>query len=320
MRRTMIFLGLIVFGLALGFTPAALAGTFAFTTFDVPFTPFPPPVNTDGLGINIHGLIVGNYADSNGNNDHGYLRDAAGRFTRIDVPFTGAFDTTPFDINVTGVIVGQYRNAPGLAGLHCFILVGGLFTTLDVQGPGFPHAFNTGCRGINASGQVVGRFRDSITRHRHGFLFSGDAFTQIDFPGATHTIAREINNHGQIAGWYITDPAADRSHGFFRDAAGQFSKIDFPGAIETFVGGINDRGQIVGSYVDSGNIAHGFLFANGVYTTVPLPGVPQNMGNFTIDSANFSTAIERINDNGEIAGEFLGADGNFHGFLGTRVP
>lgn len=314
----MILLGLMVFGLALGFTPAALARTFAFTTFDVPFTTTFSPIETEGNGMNIHGLIVGDYADFQDNIEHGYLRDAAGQFTRIDVPFTGAFNTRATDINVTGVIVGQYRNGPGLAGLHCFILVGGLFTTLDIQG--IPNASNTGCRGINNRGQVVGRFRDTITRHRHGFLFSDGVFTQIDFPGAPETIARRINNSGQIVGGYIADTAADRFHGYMRDAAGNFSKIDFPGAIETFAADINDHGQIVGQYVDSGNIVHGFISVRGAFTTVPLPGVPQNLGGFTTDSADFAIGIAGITDNGKITGEFLGADGNFHGFLGTPVP
>lgn len=131
----MISLGLMVLGLALGFAPEALARTFTFTTFDVPFTRFPPPVNTEGLGINIDGLIVGDYADSNDNIEHGYLRDSQGLFIPIDVPFVGAFNTRPTDINVTGVIVGQYRNAPGPAGLHCFILVQGFLMSKDSLTP-----------------------------------------------------------------------------------------------------------------------------------------------------------------------------------------
>ena len=78
-------------------------------------------------------------------------------------------------------------------------------------------------------------------------------------------------------------------------------------------------GRLPVTYLDSFNIAHGFLFAGGVYTTVPLPGVPQNMGGFTLDSANFTVIIAQIADNGEIAGTFMGPDGNFHGFLGTHT-
>ena len=156
----------------MGVLPVTAASIFTFTTFDVPFTPGFSPVNTQARAINIFRLIVGDYADSSDTNVHGYLRDADGQFTPIDVPFPGAFQTSPRDINVTGAIVGQYRDA---AGLHCFVLAQDIFTTIDVQG--LPNAVGTSCRGINASGEIVGRFRDSSTGLRHGFLFSRGVFT-----------------------------------------------------------------------------------------------------------------------------------------------
>ena len=317
MRRTMISLGLIVLALVLGFTPMVRAQDLVLTTFDVPFTPGFSPVETEANGINVLGQIVGDYADSQANIEHGYLRDPDGSFTPIDVQ--GAFRTRAVGINATGTIVGQYQSGFGPAGLHCFILTAGVFTTLDVDVQQIPNAFNTGCRGINNPGQIVGRFRDSITRLRHGFLFSNGAFTQIDFPGAVETIARKINNRGQIVGGYSTDPAVDRFHGFMRDESGNFTKIDFPGSIETFAADINDQGVIVGQYADSCNIVHGFLLSGGVYVTVPVPGVPQNLGSFTTDSANFTIGLSGISDNGMITGVSMTADGNFHGFLLTGV-
>lgn len=292
---------------------------FVFTTFDVPFTPGFSPVETEANGINILGQIVGDYSDSNTNFTHGYLRDPDGTFTPIDFPFAGGvFETSPKDINVKGVIVGQYFPIGSPA--QCFILQDGQFTTINFQGPGFSGTINTGCRGINNRGQIVGRYRDPITHLRHGFLLNDGTFTTIDFPGAAETIARRINNRGQIVGGYSTDPIADRFHGFMLDKDGQFTKIDFPGAIETFAADINDRGEIVGQYADSSSDVHGFLLTKGVYTEIPLPGVPQNLGSFTTDSANFSIGITGITNSGEITGLFMTADGNFHGFLGTRVP
>ena len=314
MKRMMISLGLVALGLALGFAPVAHAGGFVFTTFDVPFTPGFSPVETEANGINVLGQVVGDYADSQDNIEHGYLRDPDGRFAPIDAP-PGAFNTRAVDINVEGTIVGQFRNAFGITGLHCFVLTAGFFTTLDVQG--IPNAVNTGCRGINDQGEIVGRFRDSLTRHRHGFLFSNGVFTQIDFPGAAETIARRINNNGQIVGGYSTDVTVDLFHGFMLDEAGNFHKIDFPGSIDTFAAAINDEGVIVGLYVDGSNFVHGFMLAEGVYVTVPLPGVPQNLGSFTEDSANFTIGISGITNDGMITGNFMTADGNFHGFLGT---
>ena len=292
---------------------------FVFSTFDVPFATTFSPVETEGLGINTFAQIVGDYADSNANFTHGYLRDPDGRFTPIDFPFAGGvFETSPKDINVTGVIVGQYFPAGSPA--QCFILQYGIFTSINFQGAGFSGTINTGCRGINNQGQIVGRYRNPFTHLRHGFLLSDGVFTTIDFPGAAETIARRINNHGKIVGGYSTDATVDLFHGFMRDEAGNFHKIDFPGSIDTFAAAINDEGVIAGLYVDSANFVHAFLFDRGVYITVPLPGVPQNLGSFTEDSANFTIGISGITDNGLITGTFMTADGNFHGFLGTPAP
>jgi probable HAF family extracellular repeat protein len=327
MRRTMISLGLMILGLALCFTPPALARSFVFTMIDVPFTTTFSPVRTQALGINVFGLIVGSYSDLQGNlnTERGFLRDSEGRFTPIDVPnvppFVGPFDTPPFDtvplgINAIGVIVGRYSNASGFEGQHCFIRSpDGLFTTLDV-----PNRIGTTCTGINNQGQIIGRARDPITRLNHGFLFSDGVFTQIDFPGANVTFARRINNHGQIVGDYVIEfPLTRRGHGFMLEK-GQFTKIDFPGALETDTSDINDRGQIAGGYVDSENFAHGLLFYKGVFTTVPLPGGPQNMGSLTFSQTFFASHIYGINDNGMITGVSRTADGIAHGFLGILEP
>jgi len=319
MRRTIITLGLGILGLAFGFAAAAPPDGFVFATFDVPFTTTFSPVKTHALGMNVLGQVVGSYSDSqiSPTSEHGYLRDPDGQFTQIDVPFAGAFATRPLAINATGVIVGRYSDAPGLAGAHSFIRTpDGLFTTLDV-----PNHVDTAFSGINNRGQMVGRARDPITLLNHGFLFSDGVFTQIDFPGANVTFARQIDNHGQIGGSYITGfPLNRRARGYIRDKEGQFSTVDFPGAIETEVEDINDRGEIVGGYVDSENFVHGYLFARGVYMTVPLPGVPQNISSSpSILNAGFPTHIYGTTDNGMITGIFMSADGNFHGFLGVPV-
>jgi len=317
MRRTIITLGLGILGVAFGFAAAALPDDFVFTTFDVPFTTTFSPVRTHAFGINVLGQVVGSYSDSQISipSEHGYLRDPDGRFTPIDVPFAGAFGTRPRAINAPGVIVGRYSDGPGLAAGHCFIRTPeGLFTTLD-----FPNGIDTVCLGINNRGQIVGRARDPITLRNHGFLFSDDVFTRIDFPGATSTFGDEINDHGQIVGAYTKFPLTTRLHSFILDKEGQFTLVDFPGAIETSAYGINARGEIVGGYADSENFVHGFLFTRGVYTTVPLPGVPQNLGSFTIPTTGFPADIYGIADNGMITGVSLSTDGNHHGFLGVPV-
>src|SRR5580658_4974717 len=64
----------------------------------------------------------------------------------------------------------------------------------------------------------------------------------IDFPGATATQAFEINNTGQIVGYYTNGSG---TYGFL-DSSGVFSTISVPGSIYTDAFGIANSGQIVG--------------------------------------------------------------------------
>ena len=75
-----------------------------------------------------------------------------------------------------------------------------------------------------------------------------------------------------------------------------------PGAFDTLVYGINNTGQIVGEYYTGIDVrAHGFLYANGVFTTI---------------DAGFNTYAYGINDAGQIVGSVTGYDDNYeYGFL-----
>src|SRR5215475_139858 len=63
----------------------------------------PGSTSTSVSGINHHNQTVGTYFDSTGQR-HGFLDDAAGNITNIDVP--GALITSPTGINDAGLIVG----------------------------------------------------------------------------------------------------------------------------------------------------------------------------------------------------------------------
>ena len=80
-----------------------------------------------------------------------------------------------------------------------------MFTTID-----FPGALATDALGINASGQVVGRYYDGFTQH--GFLLDKGTFITIDPPGSTFTEAIGINAAGLIVGDYVD--ASGTQHGF----------------------------------------------------------------------------------------------------------
>jgi uncharacterized membrane protein len=229
-KRLAFVVTLLVLGVAPSALTQSLPASFAFTTFDAPASTLVPSftgaVNTENGGINTLGVSVGDFCDAFGNNCHGYQRSAQGRFTLIDVPFPNAHDTIPSGINASGVVVGQYFD---LTGRHCFVLDASGFTSINVP---FPGVVATGCRAINDLRQIVGLY-DTLGpagRVRHGFLLSGGVFTAIDGPvGTTRTIARGINNAGQIVGRYVLNGF---NHGFLLDG-GRFIPIDFPFAKET---------------------------------------------------------------------------------------
>jgi probable HAF family extracellular repeat protein len=107
---------------------------------------------------------------------------------------------------------------------------------------------------------------NTLNELRHGFLLSGGVFTTIQPLASRDSIARGINNFGQIVGEYTDNNGA--AHGFlYNPSNGSFTTLDDPlASFGTSAQGINDLGQIVGFYVDSRLTHHGFLYSGGTYT------------------------------------------------------
>jgi probable HAF family extracellular repeat protein len=129
-------------------------------------------------------------------------------------------------------------------------------------------------------------------------------YTSLDVPGAVFTAADDINNLGQVVGWFRD--AAGKTHGFVLDN-GTYAAIDFPGAEFTSVYGINAHGDIVGRYalkdVGADKDARGFLLRDGVFTPIDYPGAAE-------------TRPLGINSAGDIVGIYAKQkQGKHHGFL-----
>src|SRR5215469_5758111 len=124
--------------------------------------------------------------------------------------------------------------------------------------------------------------------------------TTIDFPGATKTLALDINPRGDIVGNYTLGNTAGPDHGYLL-SKGEFTTIDFPGATSTDANGINPRGDIVGRYDTADKIAHGFLLSGGEFTSIDFPDA-------TLTTAN------GITPGGDIVGRYT-LGGVTHGYL-----
>lgn len=86
-----------------------------------------------------------------------------------------------------------------------------------------------------------------------------------------------------------------------------FTSIDYPGGTLTTARGINKQGEIVGAY----RIVpprHALLIKAGKFIPIAPKGV---LG------TNYSEAF-KINDHGDVVGEYIGDDGFVHGFLRSK--
>jgi hypothetical protein len=280
-------------------------------------------------GINPRGDIVGRCLDSVGPRSW-ILAKSSSAPVLIDfsgAPFIPSHGSTTRAINARGDIVGRYFDASGHS--HGYLLSGGVFSSIDAP---FPGTTDTDARGINNVGTIVGEYDVPTNVPGLGTVpvptgFMRDAagnFTQIDFPNSTATIARGINDSGDVAGWYIVvtnaSPFTIAVHAFLL-SKGTYTSFDVPGATGTIANGVNEQGEITGSYTttavtiksvlgDSVNNSRGYVrSADGAsFTLIDFPG------------ALDTDCRGGFNPRGDLVGTYTDSGGNEHGFLATLVP
>lgn len=274
---------------------AGALADYTFTTID-----YPDVTYSTAHGISNAGHLVGEYRDAIGMY-HGYLlyNDVYESFD-----YQPAVGTSGLAVNSQGDVAGVYGEISGVnVNTQAFRRVGGSYSELEPV----PGSTYTQAGGINDSGHIVGSYYvNSIDR---GFLFDGTTYTiGLNKPDALHTIPLGINNGGWIVGDYV---ASGQRQGFLL-VGGNYTTINYPGKPYNVALSINDAGKIVGFYNDNSDpyhdavagINHGFIYDNGVYTTVDVP-------------VAVSTQLRSINNAGQIAGFFTDSSGITHGFLAT---
>lgn len=289
--------GLVAIGLALtwGAGPI-LAANYTYTTIDFPAV---GTLESEAVGINNVGQIVGGYMSADGNR-HGFVY-SGGTFATLDDP-NATLGSAAYGINNSGEIVGAYdlsdpEGSHSYEGAHGFINVGGVFTTLD-----YPAAEVTNTTGerVNNLGTIVGVYRLSTTGGGIGFIDNNGTFTTTLFPGGCCTKNNGINDAGDIVGQYRAFAGAP--HQGFQYLGGVFTTLDVSGAKESVAADINNSRDVVGFYKVSGGGQFGFLYSAGSFTAIAFPGAS-------------ATQALGINDQGDIVGVYKDADGVLHGFL-----
>ncbi|HTS25023.1 MAG TPA: hypothetical protein VMH81_04065 [Bryobacteraceae bacterium] len=286
---------------------------YVFTTVD-----FPGASSTQVAHINNRGEIAGLYNDVNGVFRAFY--ETNGVLTTVP-GLAGQGPSEAGKVNKLGMVVGDYLDGSGID--HSFLFqTGSPLLTLDAPG-----AKGTQLVDVNALGTVMVGFVLDQKLAAHGVIRDHGSWTTFDYPGdhVSCTVAASLSDFGYVVGTVtIPGPApkypvcpggAGEEHGYIRLPDKTFILLDVPHAQhQTVPLGINNFGMIVGGYAD-GNRTHGFLLADGRFTSIDVPG-----STFTV--------VFGINDLGEITGTYKNEGGtpdcpatapcgNFHGFRAT---
>jgi probable HAF family extracellular repeat protein/VCBS repeat-containing protein len=174
---------------------------------------------------------------------------------------------------------------------------------------------------INDSGQVVGG-SGSSEYFAPAFLYSGGTYTSLD-PGGYYSVAFDISNEGKVllytdAGSYYYDPVGTLGYyvnyyDYYVYDNGTYTLLTntpvgyLPGDVVLTVGtAISDAGVVGYSYdpfwsADGQAEYQGFLFENGGYTAINVPG------------AQYTVPVD-INDLGQVVG-YDSYNGIIQGFL-----
>lgn len=245
------------------------------------------------------------------------------------------------DINDHGDIVGQSESS-------AFLYHGGTITDLGTLGGSYAIA-----GGINNSGQIVG-IASNIYGVTHAFLFSEGTMEDLN-PGGSYSRAYSINDSGQVTGVYAEPSGVSRGFIWDNGTASDLGTL-FGESGHTTAFAINENGQAVGySGLIGETETHPFIWQDGVMTDLgDLSGTPgssdyargiNNLGtvvgmsrgrgfiwddalgmrdlNDLLDDSAIGWEITHpydINDNGQIVGMGINADGNSRAFLLSPNP
>ena len=251
--------------------------SFKFHTVNVPGA-----TQTYPSGINNAGVMVGNYQDSAGAL-HGYILKG-GKITTLDVPHGSNTSVSHITRKGSIKVVGSYKNSagrslgflyqngkymdiPGPKGAtasgangisdqgeivgyytdpsnltHGFLLRRGHYTSIDVY-----MAQITIASGVNDHGKLVFWSVDGLTGATTSYLYDikTQQRTAINVPGATDSLATDINNSGDVTFQWVDSGGV--SHGALLQDK-KYYKFDDPKSVWDYAEGINDLSAIVGAY------------------------------------------------------------------------
>ena len=233
--------------------------------------------------------------------ENSHSATASNAYTFTPISLCASCSTLPIGITANGLISGLYFDAIG--NLHAFVARNGNYLTVDVPGALFTEAGRS-----NEPGQTAGDYlaADGIDRP---FVRNRDGSFSLrnGAPGASVTIGNDINDRGDVLGWFTTDPNGQTGfQGYVLRGNNYILTFAYPEAdvTNTFAIGFNQVGTIIGSFTTTTpGVEHGFVrSADGRFTQLDFPDSVQ-------------TEAFGINDAGDIVGRYQDSAGTEHGFL-----
>ena len=232
---------------------------------------------------------------------------------------------TAFGFNGVATSINDRGQAVGYSYLddlnrHAFLFSDGEMTDIGSLG-GY-----SGALGINNRGDIAGFSSDTTVGSPRAFVYRDGVMIEIDpFGGPNNeSIARAINNHGQVVGEALTP--AGTFNGFIYSDGFVTNVGTLTGGRNTYALSINDRGQVVGSAdspyesvcsIDGQSVPcikyrlRAFLYRNG--KILDLNSLIPSGSGWDLQWAS------DINDGGQIVGYGV-RDGKFRAFLATPGP
>jgi probable HAF family extracellular repeat protein len=248
-----------------------------------------------GKAVNGHGHVTG-YANivAGGTGIAALWRDGA---------VINLTPDTPEGQGSQGVAINDNGQVLGMIGYgQAFIWQNGSRTPLIDLG-----AWGSFASDINNAGQAVGSSAGQPVLWENGGVRNLGAF-----PGDEEAGATAINNNGVVVG-YSGRTDLDTYEQFYKPVIwqdGQVTAISAPSS-EAYASAINDNGVIVGTMRAGGAVTpwHAFIYQNGVVT---------NLNSVKPTGTGLHLAFaQAINNDGQISGVAMDAQGRYHGFVLT---
>ena len=201
------------------------------------------------------------------------------------------------DVNELGEVTGKaHINSSSTRAIRW---TDGVITELPALSP--DESYSSEGLSINVQGVVAG-YSYTWDGDHHASIWEGDTISDLGTLGGDTSLARGINDLGQVVGESaVQSGQTDYDHAFLWQD-GKMTDLGTFGGQSSKALGLNNQGQIVGGLVDSSGQWQPWIWEDGSITFLGSLG-------------GTDTSPEDINDRGQIVGGSGTADEQWHAFL-----